>query len=371
MAKKYYWLKLKEDFFRNKKIKKLRKIAGGDTYTVIYLKMQLLSLQNEGMLIYEGVEESFADEVALEIDEDIDNVKITISFLVQNGLLEETEQNHFVMTETIECIGSESDSTERVRRMRARKRLLGEPEIDEKRYGGNGKKALERDGYKCVMCGSADNICIHHNNGMSNNLEDLVTLCRKCHSNVEQKNVTCNALVTTGNTEIEKEKEIDIDLEKDKKKEKKESKKDSNYDSIINELVIDEDIKEALYEFIKMRKLIKKPMTDRALRQLINKLYTLSANKEEQLQILDNSIINNWSSLYPLKKENNNNGYKRTEIVPDWFKQENSITAPDENDLAELEAFTDELEPFEVRKQALQEKLRSKYGKNDSNTIIN
>ena len=31
--KKYYWLKLKEDFFRQKEIKKLRKIAGGDTYT--------------------------------------------------------------------------------------------------------------------------------------------------------------------------------------------------------------------------------------------------------------------------------------------------------------------------------------------------
>ena len=43
-TKKYYWLKLNEGFFRDKKIKKLRKIAGGDTYTVIYLKMQLLSL---------------------------------------------------------------------------------------------------------------------------------------------------------------------------------------------------------------------------------------------------------------------------------------------------------------------------------------
>ena len=161
-----------------------------------------------------------------------------------------------------------------------------------------------------------------------------------------------------------------VSIEKDKK-EKKESKKDSNYVTIINELVTDEDIKEALYEFIKMRKLIKKPMTDRALRQLINKLYTLSTNKEEQLQILDNSIINNWSSLYPLKNENNNKGYKRTEVVPDWFKKENNITPLDDNDLAELEAFTDGLEPFEVRKQALQERLRSKYGKNASETIIN
>ena len=40
--KKYYWLKLKEAYFDNPKIKMLRKIAGGDTFTIIYLKMQLL-----------------------------------------------------------------------------------------------------------------------------------------------------------------------------------------------------------------------------------------------------------------------------------------------------------------------------------------
>ena len=75
MAKKYYWLRLKDDWFNSKVIKKLRKIAGGDTYTIIYLKMQLLSLKNEGKLYYEGVEDSFEEELALDLDEDIDNVR--------------------------------------------------------------------------------------------------------------------------------------------------------------------------------------------------------------------------------------------------------------------------------------------------------
>ena len=61
MAKKFYWLKLSENFFRQPRIKKLRRIAGGDTYTIIYLKMQLLSLENEGKLYFEGVEETFAE----------------------------------------------------------------------------------------------------------------------------------------------------------------------------------------------------------------------------------------------------------------------------------------------------------------------
>ena len=55
MGKRYYWLKLPDDFFRQKPIKKLRKIAGGDTYTIIYLKMLLISLKNEGKLYFDGV----------------------------------------------------------------------------------------------------------------------------------------------------------------------------------------------------------------------------------------------------------------------------------------------------------------------------
>ena len=117
-SKKFYWLKLKEDFFRDKRIKKLRRVAGGDTFTIIYLKLQLLSLKNDGVLIYEGVEDSFAEEMALEIDEDTENVRFTLIFLQQNGLLDEIDKDRYVMTETIQCIGSETASAERVRRHR-------------------------------------------------------------------------------------------------------------------------------------------------------------------------------------------------------------------------------------------------------------
>lgn len=119
--KKYYWLKLKNDFFTDKRIKKLRLIAGGDTYTIIYLKMQLLSLKNNGIIVYEGVENTFAEELALELDELVENVKVTLSFLQSNGLIEETEPSCFLMTETVKCIGSECASAERVRKYRALK----------------------------------------------------------------------------------------------------------------------------------------------------------------------------------------------------------------------------------------------------------
>ena len=120
--KKYYWLKLKEDFFRDKRIKKLRSIAGGDTYTLIYLKLQLLSLKNDGELFFEGVEDNFIEEIALEIDEDFENVKVTIMFLLKNGLIEEVSEDVYILIETKKCIGKESASTERVRKSRANRK---------------------------------------------------------------------------------------------------------------------------------------------------------------------------------------------------------------------------------------------------------
>ena len=133
MAKKYYWLKLMKNFFQQPKIKKLRRVAGGDTYTVIYLKLQLLSLENGGKLYFEGVEDTFVEEIALTIDEDEDNVRFTLLYLEQQGLLERIEENEYAMPETMARIGSETESAERMRQLRERqKRAEALPSVPEK-----------------------------------------------------------------------------------------------------------------------------------------------------------------------------------------------------------------------------------------------
>ena len=121
--KKYYWLRFKEDFFKQKEIKKLRKIAGGDTFTIIYLKMQLLTVKTDGVIKYDGIEDTFAEEIALELDEDVDNVKITLSFLQSTNLMEVLSGSEYLLPEAVKNIGSESDSAERVRKHRDRKAL--------------------------------------------------------------------------------------------------------------------------------------------------------------------------------------------------------------------------------------------------------
>lgn len=123
MAKRYYWLKLKEDYLDSPKIKKLRKIAGGDTFTIIYLKMQLLSVKNQGVILYEGIEPTIAEELALKLNEDVDNVKVTLSYLSSQGLFEGGDESSFLLPEALSSIGSENESAQRVREFRKKKTL--------------------------------------------------------------------------------------------------------------------------------------------------------------------------------------------------------------------------------------------------------
>lgn len=59
--------------------------------------------------------------------------------------------------------------------------------IDNKRYGGNGFLAWERAKGECEICHAQNNLCLHHNNGYSNELKDLIVLCRQCHRKMEVK----------------------------------------------------------------------------------------------------------------------------------------------------------------------------------------
>ena len=118
--KRIYWLKLKEDFFRDRDIKKLRSMAGGDTLTVIYLEMLLLALPTDGKLEYTGLEDDFASEIALTIDENPDNVSSVVSFLIKRGLLVEGKPDEYELIAHMSMVGSESGSAERMRRMRNR-----------------------------------------------------------------------------------------------------------------------------------------------------------------------------------------------------------------------------------------------------------
>ena len=79
--------------------------------------------------------------------------------------------------------------------------------------------------------------------------------------------------------------------------------KGTSIDKIINSYTVNLELKNTLKEFLRMRKSIKKPMTDRAMNLLINKLDKLGSNDYEKIEILNQSIFNSWQGIFELKNK--------------------------------------------------------------------
>lgn len=104
-------------------MKLLRKMPGGDTYTIIYLKLMLISLEDNGKIYFEELAQDLAEEMALLIDEDTEAVRMTLMFLNKKGLLTRHSDYEFFLEQVPEMIGSETASARRVRKHREQKAL--------------------------------------------------------------------------------------------------------------------------------------------------------------------------------------------------------------------------------------------------------
>lgn len=113
-------MKLQRDFFSSLRIKKLRRLPEGDTCTIVYLKLQLLSITTEGHLKFKHVFDSFAEEMAEDIDEDIEAVQKTIDYLLKRDLMLQNGDD-FILPYAQDNIGSECASAERMRNLRKKK----------------------------------------------------------------------------------------------------------------------------------------------------------------------------------------------------------------------------------------------------------
>ena len=83
----------------------------------------------------------------------------------------------------------------------------------------------------------------------------------------------------------------------------KKEKEKTNIDKIINAYTENNSLVEAIKDFIKMRKTIKKPITDRGLKMILNKLDQYGNDDLEKIEILENSIMNCWQGVFELKNK--------------------------------------------------------------------
>lgn len=168
MAKNY--IKLKLDYFNSLSIRKLKRILG-NTQLIIYLKLQLLSLENEGFIYYEGVESNIYDEIAIALDEDIDYIEDTLDYLTDKGLAQ------FIDKDTLRIF--------KVQDIRNRQT---------KEYKNWREKVFKRDNYTCKKCGKRGvEIQAHHVKpwalypALRYEVNNGITLCNECHKEIHKK----------------------------------------------------------------------------------------------------------------------------------------------------------------------------------------
>lgn len=126
-SKRYFWLKLKEDFFDDDAISWLEEQNNGKEYALFYLKLCLKSLKNDGVLIRRvgNILVPYDTKKISEITRtDEDTVIVAMELLKKIGLIELQENGALYMTQLSTMIGSETNGAERKRRYREAQKKL-------------------------------------------------------------------------------------------------------------------------------------------------------------------------------------------------------------------------------------------------------
>lgn len=125
--KKYYWLKLKEDFFEEDAIAWLEEQEKGKEYTLFYLKLCLKSLKSNGLLI-RNVGSMLvpydAKTLAKITNTDIDTVKVAMDIFTKIGLVQILENGEIFITQLENMVGSETKWAEKKRLQRSKNKSL-------------------------------------------------------------------------------------------------------------------------------------------------------------------------------------------------------------------------------------------------------
>lgn len=243
------WIKLATDIFDNRKIRLIETLPDGDSLIVIWLKLLILAGEiNDNGYVYFTKDIPFTDQL---LSTQFNRPIATIQLALNT--FEKFGMINIVDDLIMVSNWEKYQNIESMERIREQNRI---------------RKQRQREREKLLI--TTDNVT-----------------SRDSHAGEKNKN----------------------------KKRKEENRREQNRKElmvVIDEFTENEELKNTLLAFLKMRKLIKKPMTDKALTILLNKLSKLSKDPDTQIAILNQSIENSWQSVYELKTTRGANGIKVT-----------------------------------------------------------
>ena len=254
--KKYYWIKLKTNFFDLPTIDWIMSQNNGCEYIVLYQMLCLKTANTDGKLVSQIGEMLIPYDIE-KIARDTkyfsnDTIRVALELFKSLGLIYVSDDNTMTISNYGEMVGSETSSAKRVREWREKQKAL------------------------------------------------------QCN-----KNVTDNVTQEYRDKRLEiRDKSIEY-RDKSVDKEKEEKEKRETYVSILDSYTSNDSLKSSLNDFIEMRKKMK-GFTTRAFKLALNKLDELSNDDKEKIKIVNQSVMNSWKSFYELKEETNK--------YPSWYK---------------------------------------------------
>lgn len=244
--KKYYWIKLKTNFFDLPTIDWIMSQNNGCEYIVLYQMLCLKTANTDGKLVSQIGEMLIPYDIE-KIARDTkyfsnDTIRVALELFKSLGLIYVSDDNTMTISNYYEMVGSETSSAKAMREWRKKKQL------------------------------------------------QIPSQCEsQCDNNVTQEIENRDKSIDNRDKSIEKEKD----------KEKRET-----YVSILDSYTSNDSLKSSLNDFLEMRKKMK-GFTTRAFKLALNKLDELSNVDEEKIKIVNQSVMNSWKSFYELKEETN------------------------------------------------------------------
>ena len=248
--KRNYWLKLKRDFFKRHDIQFVEAMPNGKDYILFYLKLLCESIDHDGNLRFSDTIPYNEQMLSIITNTNVDVVRSAINVFKELEMIDVYDDGTFYLKQIENMMGSETEWAKKKREYKERKKLvnitcdnlpnsypyvLGKCKVvsseqiidengnshfvDEKRYGGNGKIKLAQANCCCEICGSNENIVIHHKNNYSNDIDDLQVLCKKCHGKAHSVlgGKSPNDVHLLSDKSKSKDKEIELEIDKKEK----------------------------------------------------------------------------------------------------------------------------------------------------------
>lgn len=245
------WFKLYTDFLDNRKIKQIRQMP--DAFAIIFVWIGLLTVaaeSNENGFIYFTKDIPYTDQLlANQFDVPIATVQLALTTFERFGMIE--------IINDIICVSNwaKYQNADKMADIKEYNRLAKQKQREKQRLLAEEKE--------------------------SNKEKEVYSLLP-----------------------VEKDKEEKQDIVNDMSRTSQgQKKKSETINDVFCQFSLDEEVKDALYDFIDMRKQKKRPLTPRALKMVINKLQELSKDSKTQVAIVNQTILHNWDTVYALKSD--------------------------------------------------------------------